>query len=177
MQFMIRPTGDPMAIVPAVRKAIAEIDPGRPLVDVSTTASHLRAGTGRFRSFVWLVTAFAAVAMLLAAIGTYGVMAYTVEQRRREIGIRRALGAGRREIVAIVGRRAIAFVAIGLAGGLAGALALTRLIESQLWDVTPTDPLTFVAVSVLLVAIAAIACVIPARRALSVDPTVALRTD
>jgi predicted permease len=177
MQFMIRPGGDPMAIVPALRKAIAEIDPGRPLVDVSTTASRLGAGRGRFRSFVWLVSAFAAVAMLLAAIGTYGVMAYTVDQRRREIGIRRALGAGRREIVAMVGRRAIAFVAIGLAGGLAGALALTRLIESQLWDVTPTDPLTFVAVSVLLVAIAAIACVIPARRALSVDPTIALRSD
>jgi len=177
MQFMIRSTGNPMAIVPAVRKAIAEIDPGRPLVDVSTTASRLGAGRGRFRSFVWLVSVFAAVAMLLAAIGTYGVMAYTVEQRRCEIGIRRALGAGPREIVAMVGRRAIAFVAIGLAGGLAGALALTRLIASQLWDVTPTDPLTFVAVSVLLVAIAAIACVIPARRALSVDPTVALRTD
>jgi len=177
MQFMIRPSGDPTATISAVRKAIGEIDPGRPLVDVTATASHLRAGTGRFRSFVWLVSVFAAVAMLLAAIGTYGVMAYTVDQRRREIGIRRALGAGRREIVAMVGRRAVAFVAIGLAGGLAGALALTRLIESQLWDVTPTDPLTFVAVSVLLVAIAAIACMIPARRALSVDPTVALRTD
>jgi putative ABC transport system permease protein len=177
MLFMIRPTGDPLAIAPAARKAIAEIDPTRPLVDVTTTASHLRAGTGRFRSFVWLVTAFAAVALLLAAIGTYGVMAYTVEQRRREIGIRRALGAGQREIVAMVGRRAVAFVAIGLAGGLAGALALTRLIESQLWSVTPTDPMTYVAVSILLVAIAAIACVIPARRALSVDPTIALRND
>jgi putative ABC transport system permease protein len=177
MVFLIRPTGDPMAIAPAVRKTLAEIDPGRPLVDVTTTASHLRAGTGRFRSFVWLVTAFAAVALLLAAIGTYGVMAYTVEQRRREIGIRRALGAGRREIIAMVGRRAVLFVAIGLAGGLVGALALTRLIESQLWSVTRTDPMTYAAVSVLLAVIAAVACAIPARRALSVDPTIALRQD
>jgi hypothetical protein len=123
-------------------------------------ASHLRAGTGQFRSYVWLVIVFAAVATLLAAIGTYGVMAYTVDQRTREIGIRRALGAGRREIVALVGRRAIAFVAAGLILGLAGALVLTRLIRSQLWGVTPPDPLTFAAVSTLLVAIALLACVI-----------------
>jgi ABC-type antimicrobial peptide transport system permease subunit len=140
-------------------------------------ASHLRAGTGKFRSFVWLVSVFAAVATLLAAIGTYGVMAYSVNQRTREIGIRRALGAGRREIVALVGRRALAFVAVGLVAGLAGALALTRLIASQLWGVTPTDPVTFAGVSVLLVAVALVACVIPARRALSVDPTLALRND
>jgi putative ABC transport system permease protein len=177
MLFMIRPTGDPLAIVPAARKAIAEIEPERPLANASTMTSHLRAGTGRFRSYVWLVTVFAVVAALLAAIGTYGVMAYTVDQRTREIGIRRALGAGRHEIIALVGRRAIAFVAVGLVWGLAGALALTGLIRSQLWGVTPTDPVTFAGVSVLLVAIALLACVIPARRALSVDPTIALRND
>jgi putative ABC transport system permease protein len=177
MLFMIRPTGDPLAIVPVARKAIAEIEPERPLANVTTMRSHLRAGTGQFRSFVWLVSVFAAVATLLAAIGTYGVMAYTVDQRTREIGIRRALGAGRREIMALVGRRAIAFVAAGLVWGLACALALTRLIRSQLWGVTPTDPMTFAGVSVLLVAIALLACVIPARRALSVDPTIALRNE
>jgi putative ABC transport system permease protein len=177
MLFMIRPTGDPLAFVASARNAVAELEPERPLVNVSTMSSHLRAGTGQFRSYVWLVIVFAAVATLLAAIGTYGVMAYTVDQRTREIGIRRALGAGRREIVALVGRRAIAFVAAGLVWGLAGALALTRLIRSQLWGVTPTDPVTFAGVSVLLVAIALLACVIPARRALSVDPTIALRND
>jgi len=177
MLFMIRPTGDPLAIVPAAQKAIAEIEPERPLANVSTIRSHLRAGTGQFRSYVWLVSVFAAVATLLAAIGTYGVMAYTVDQRTREIGIRRALGAGRREIVALVGRRAIVFVAAGLVWGLAGALVLTRLIRSQLWGVTPTDPVTFAGVSVMLVAIALLACVIPARRALSVNPTIALRNE
>jgi hypothetical protein len=102
--------------------------------------SHMRAATGRVRSFVWLVSVFAAVAALLAAIGTYGVMSYTVSQRTREIGIRRALGAGSREVVALVGRRALACVAAGLIAGLLTALALTRLIASQLWGVTPTDP-------------------------------------
>ena len=177
MLFVIRPTGDPLAFVAVARKAIAEIEPERPLANVTTMRSHLRAGTGQFRSYVWLVSVFAAMATLLAAIGTYGVMAYTVDQRTREIGIRRALGASRREIVALVGRRAIAFVAAGLVWGLAGALALTRLIRSQLWGVTPTDPVTFAGVSVLLVAIALLACVIPARRALSVNPTIALRNE
>jgi putative ABC transport system permease protein len=147
MLFMIRPAGDSSSVMVAARRAIAEIDPQRPLVEVSTMESHMRAATGQFRSFVWLVGVFAAVAVLLAAMGTYGVMAYTVSQRTREIGIRRALGAGRREIVALVGRRALAFVAGGLIAGLASALALTRLIASQLWGVSPTDPVTFAGVS------------------------------
>jgi len=146
-------------------------------VNVSTMESHMRAATGEFRSFVWLVSVFAMVAALLAAIGTYGVMAYTVSQRTREIGIRRALGAGPREIVTLVGRRALACVAAGLIAGLASAFALTRLIAARLWGVTPTDPVTFAGVSILLVAIALAACVLPARRALSVDPTLALRND
>jgi putative ABC transport system permease protein len=177
MLFIIRPAGDPSPVMASARRAIAEIDPQRPLVEVSTMESHMRAATGQFRSFVWLVSVFAAAAALLAAIGTYGVMAYTVSQRTREIGIRRALGAGPREIVALVGRRALACVAGGLVAGLASALALTRLIASQLWGVTPTDPVTFAGVSMLLVAIALAACVLPARRALSVDPTLALRND
>jgi putative ABC transport system permease protein len=177
MLFMIRPAGDPSEIMAAARRAIAEIDPQRPLVDVSTIESHMRAATGQFRSFVWLVGVFAAVAALLAGIGTYGVMAYTVSQRTREIGIRRALGAGPREIVALVGRRAVICVAGGLILGLASALALTRFIASQLWGVSPTDPVTFIGVSVLLVAIAGAACVLPAQRALSVEPTSALRCD
>ena len=170
MLFMIRPAGDPVAIVPSVRSAIADLQPDRPLVNVTTMESHMRAAMGRFRSYVWLVSVFAMTATLLAAIGTYGVMAYTVSQRTREIGIRRVLGAGPREIIALVGRRALAFVIAGLVVGLASAFALTRLIESQLWGVTPTDPATFAGVSLLLVAVALAACVLPVRRALSVDP-------
>ena len=177
MLFMVRPTGDPAPVMADARTAIASLDPKRPLVNVSTMESRMRAATGQFRSFVWLVSMFAAVAALLAAIGTYGVMAYTVNQRTREIGIRRALGAGPREIVALVGRRALLCVAAGLIAGLAGAFALTRLIAARLWGVTPTDPATFAGVSILLVAIALVACVPPARRALSVDPTISLRND
>lgn len=177
MLFMIRPAGDPATVMADARTAIAQLDPKQPLVNVSTMNSHMRAATGQFRSFVWLVSVFAGVAALLAAIGTYGVMAYTVNQRTREIGIRRALGAGPREIVGLVGRRALLCVAGGLIAGLGGALALTRLIAARLWGVTPTDPVTFASVSILLVAIALVACVPPARRALSVDPTIALRND
>jgi len=177
MLFMIRPTGDAAAVMADARTAIAGLDPTRPLVSVSTMESHMRAATGEFRSFVWLVSVFAVVAVLLAAIGTYGVMAYTVSQRTREIGIRRALGARPREIVALVGRRALVCVAAGLTAGLASALALTRVIAARLWGVTPTDPVTFAGVSILLVAVALLACVLPARRALSVDPTLALRND
>jgi putative ABC transport system permease protein len=177
MLFMIRPAGDSAGIVPAVRRALSGLQPDRPLVSVTTMESHTRAAMGRFRSYVWLVSVFAITATLLAAIGTYGVMAYTVSQRTREIGIRRALGAGRRDIIALIGRRALAFLGVGLVVGLASAFALTRLIESQLWGVTATDPLTFVAVSLLLVAIGLAACVVPVRRALSVEPTIALRND
>jgi ABC-type antimicrobial peptide transport system permease subunit len=163
--------------VPAARQAVAEIDPTRPLVSISTVEQHMRNAVGKFRYYVLLVVVFAGTATLLAAIGTYGVMAYSVSQRTREIGIRRALGAGPREIVALVGRRAMALVAAGLVAGIAGALVLTRLIASQLWGVTPTDPATFAGVSVLLTVVAMLACVLPARRAMAVDPTIALKSE
>jgi ABC-type antimicrobial peptide transport system permease subunit len=135
----------------------------------------MRNATGKFRYFVLLVSVFAGVATLLAAIGTYGVMAYSVSLRTREIGIRRALGAGRVEVIGLIGRRALALVGSGLVCGVAAALLLTRLIASQLWGVTPTDPATFIGVSLLLVGVALVACIAPARRALAVDPTIALR--
>jgi len=177
MVFMIRSSGDPLAIMPPARRAIAEIDPGRPLAKVTTDASHMLAATARFRSYVWLVGVFAVMTTLLAGIGTYGVMAYVVSLRTREIGIRRALGARPRDIVALVGRRALVFLGVGLLMGVAAAPALTRLIESQLWGITPTDPTTFVGVSGLLAAIALAAAAMPVRRALAVDPAMTLRND
>jgi putative ABC transport system permease protein len=177
MTFMLRATGDPAALVPAARRAVAEVEPDRPLAAVSTVELHMSNAMARFRYSVLLVGVFAGMATLLAAIGTYGVMAYTVSRRTREIGIRRAMGAGPREIIAFVARRALMLVAVGLAGGLAGALALTRLIATQLWGVTPTDPPTFAAVSLVLAGVAALACTGPVRRAMAVDPTIALRSE
>ena len=177
MIFMLRSTGEQQALILAARQALAEIDPNRPVAAVSTVESHMSNAVGQFRDSVLLVAVLAAVATLLAAIGTYGVMAYAVNQHTREIGIRRALGAGPREIIGFVGRRALTCVGLGLASGLAGAFLLTRLIASQLWGITPTDPTTFVTVSILLVTVAALACLIPARRALAVDPTIALRSE
>jgi putative ABC transport system permease protein len=177
MVFMIRPAGDPAALMPAVRQAIGEVQPGRPAVRVTTAESHMSAGMARFRSYVWLVSVFAITATVLAGIGTYGVMAHVVSLRTREIGIRRSLGASRRDIVVLVGRRALLFLAGGLGVGVASALLVTPLIESQLWGITATDPATFVGVSMLLAAIALVAAGIPARHALAVDPAIALRND
>jgi predicted permease len=177
MTFIMRAAGDPDGLIPLARQALAGIDPDRPVARPATVESHMRNATGQFRYFVLLISVFAGVATLLAAIGTYGVMAYSVNLRTREIGIRRALGAGRVEVIMMIGRRALALVGSGLVCGVAGALLFTRLIASRLWGVSPTDPATFVGVSLLLVAVAIVACIAPARRALAVDPTTALRTE
>jgi putative ABC transport system permease protein len=115
------------------------------------------------------------VATVLAAVGIYGVMAYAVEQRTREIGIRMALGAGGWQVLRLVIHQAIWMIAAGLVLGVAGALALTRFISSELWEVQATDPATFAGVSLLLIAVALLACLVPTRRAARVDPTIALR--
>jgi putative ABC transport system permease protein len=177
MTFMLRRAGDADGLMALARQAVADVDPDRPLAGLSTVEARMRNATSKFRYFVLLVSVFAALATLLAAIGTYGVMAYSVSLRTREIGIRRALGAGRSEVVMLIGRRALALVGAALVCGVAGALLLTRLIASQLWGVTPTDPATFIGVSLLLVGVALAACIAPARRALAVDPTVALRAE
>jgi putative ABC transport system permease protein len=176
MTFFVRGGDDPTRLVPAIRSAVASIEPELPIANVGREereAYYLFAT----HSHVFLVGIFAALAMVLAAVGVYGVMSYAIAQRTREIGIRVALGAGASQIVSLVARHAIAVVSIGLVGGLAGALLLTRLIESQLWGVTPTDPPTFAAVSAMLVGAAALACLVPVRRALRVDPTIALKTE
>jgi putative ABC transport system permease protein len=177
MTFMLRATGDLASITSAAQRAVAEIEPDRALFSASTVDSNMSNAMGKFRYLVVVVAVFAAMATLLAAIGTYGVMACTVSERTKEIGIRRAMGASPREIVAFIGRRAFIVVAAGLAGGIAGALALTRLIASQLWGVRPTDPATFTTVALVLVGVAIVACIVPVRRAMAVDPTIALRVE
>jgi putative ABC transport system permease protein len=121
-----------------------------------------------------LLGLFAVVATALAAVGIYGVMAFAVEQRTREIGIRMALGAGGWDVLQLIGRQAIVVIAFGVAAGVAGAVALTRFISSEMWEVKAADPETYMAVTVLLISVAILACVLPTRRAVRVDPNQAL---
>jgi putative ABC transport system permease protein len=152
-----------------VRRAAAEAAPGRPLANIQSLNRY--GAAVRDRGYSALVLAiFAMVATLLAATGVYGVMAYSVAQRRMEIGIRMTLGASGRQIVKLIGGQALLLIVSGLALGLAGSVLLTRLISSQLWGVAPTDPLTFAGVTALLALVALTACLVPIRRAIRVNP-------
>jgi putative ABC transport system permease protein len=173
--LVVRTTGDPNAMIPAVVGEVQALDPDLPVYDVATMDRRFSDSLARRRFSTLLLGALAAVASLLAAIGIYGVLAYAVNQRTHEIGVRMALGAGRRDIVRLVVGQAVVMVALGIAAGLVGALALTRVMESLLFGVSATDAATFVAVPLVLAAIALVASYIPARRATRVDPLVALR--
>ena len=173
MTFVLRTSGDPTSLVQAVQQAVAEVEPDRPLGNISTRRVE-RYLVGRY-SYVFVLVAFAMAATLIASIGVYGVMSYTVAQRLREIAIRIALGADGRDVFTVVARQALAIVGVGLGLGLAGALGMGRLISSQLWGITPTDPATFLGVALLLGAVAAAACLVPVRHALRADPVSVLK--
>jgi putative ABC transport system permease protein len=175
MYFILRTTGDPMKLVPAMRQALADVDRDKPASSIRTVEQNLDQQIQFVRLYVLLLGIFGGVAAVLAAIGIYGVMAYSVAERTREIGIRMALGAGARDVLALVMRQALLLIGIGLVAGIAASFALTRVIKTALYEVTPTDPATFIAVALSLTAVALIACFIPTRRAVEVDPTVALR--
>jgi putative ABC transport system permease protein len=175
MTFIMRTAGDPMQALPAVRRAVEEVDRNQPLIDPKTEDSYLAVQAQYPRYYSMLLGLFAAVATGLAAVGIYGVMAFTVEQRTREIGIRMALGASGREVLTLIVRQALVVIAGGVAVGVAGATVLTRFISSAIWEVKTTDPGTFAGLTVLLTAIAVLACLAPTRRAVRVDPTSALR--
>jgi len=175
MTFVLRTTGDPLSLIPAVRHAAAEVDPNKPAANLRTVEQNLDQQVQYLRLYILLLGIFGAIAAVLAAIGIYGVMAYSVAERTREIGIRMALGAGGRDVLRLVVRQALILIAIGLGLGLAGSFALTRVIQNSLYGVTATDPATFGGVSLLLTLVALFACLVPTRRAVRVDPTVALR--
>jgi len=175
MAFVIRSDGEPMALAPAVRRAVAEIDRGKPAGNIRTVEQYLGQQSRGLELYATLLGIFGAAAGLLAALGIYGVMAYTIAQRTREIGIRMALGAGGTRVMRLVMLRAVILIGIGLVLGLAGAMGLTRVLASELFEVSPTDPLTFTIVTIGLTVVALVACLIPTRRAVGVDPTVALR--
>ena len=172
-----RTDGDPMALVPSLRQALRAVDPELPMNDVRTLRQRVDDSIAAPRVSVIVLAAFAGLALALAAIGIYGVLAYSVAQRTREIGIRMALGANARDVRGLIVRQGMTPVVIGLVAGLAGAFWVTTLMEKLLYGVAPRDPLTFATVALFLSVVALIACYAPARRATVVAPTEALRYD
>jgi len=175
MNFVVRTDGDPQALAAGVRAAVREIDPSLPVYGLRPMSEVVARSMVQPRFLSLLLATFSAIALFLAAIGIYGVMAYSVAQRTQEIGVRMALGAQRLHVLRLVFGQGFFLLVIGIVIGLAGAFALTRLMRTLLFEVTATDPLTYSAVVALLTGIALLACYIPARRATKVDPLVALR--
>jgi ABC-type antimicrobial peptide transport system permease subunit len=175
MFFVLRTSVEPMGLVETVKRAVAEVDLTRPASNFRTVEQNPNQQTQYLRLYILLLGIFGGIAAILAAIGIYGIMAYSVAERTREIGIRMSLGAGSLDVVIMVMRHALVLVAIGWLAGLLSSFGLTRLIQSGLYGVTATDPATYAGISLLLVLIATSACLIPTLRALRVDPTIALR--
>ncbi|HJP93195.1 MAG TPA: ABC transporter permease [Pyrinomonadaceae bacterium] len=179
--FEVRTAGDPNSIVASVRNAVGQVDPNLPLIDIKTQVEQADETLRMDRLFAKLLTLFALLAQQLAAIGLFGVLAYTVSQRTHEIGIRMALGADRANVLKMIVWQGMTLVVLGVILGLAGSYVLTKYLESwiklsdMLFGVKVSDPLTYVVIAVLLTVVALIACYIPARRATKVDPLVALR--
>ena len=175
VSVVIRTAVPPATLIDPVRHAIRTLDPDLPVIELDTFENRFRIDHWPARVFGSMFALFGGIALLLAGIGLYGVTSYAVSQRSHEIGVRMALGASGRRILSDVLRGGLRQVIIGLVIGLAGAAVLTRLLEAQLVDVPPHDPLTFTGVAAILVAIGAMGCLIPATRALRVNPVDALR--
>jgi putative ABC transport system permease protein len=172
-----RTVGNPAALAQAVRHEVQALNKDLPVYDVKTMRERIRDATARARFSAILLAVFAAIALALAAVGIYGVMSYLVTQRTREIGIRIALGAGSSNVLGLVARRGAALALTGIAIGVAGALASTRVLATMLYEVKFDDSQTYFEVAIVLAAVALLASYIPARRAVSVDPSVALRAE
>ena len=177
MNVVVRSDVAPAALTSAIKKEIHELDPDLPIYNVRTMDDRVQESLARRRFSMMMLGLFAFLALALATIGIYGVMAYMVSQGTREIGIRLALGATQNNILRLVVRQGMALALTGVAIGLVGAFVLTRLMRSLLFGVKSTDPLTFVAIASLLAAIALLASYIPARRAARIDPMVSLRCE
>lgn len=171
----LRTAGDPRTLGEAIRREVQAVDPGVPVFGIRTMDDVLAKNLAARRFALELLGVFAAIAFLLASIGIYGVMAYTFSQRIGEIGLRMELGAQRSDILKLVLREGALIVVFGVLTGLLGAVMLTRFLQTMLFDVKPTDPITFGALTTLLAAVALLACLIPAQKASRVDPLVALR--
>jgi putative ABC transport system permease protein len=175
MYLVVRGTGSGTDLVPAIRSELAGMDSTIPLAQIRTMEELLDESLVQQRFRTWLVSGFAAIALLLSAIGLYALISYSVSQRTREIGVRVALGAQRSNVMGMVLREGVKLLVFGLLLGLLGAFSVTRIIRSLLYSTSSTDALSFIVTSLTLFAVALLACYIPARRATKVDPMVALR--
>ena len=175
MNIVVRTTTDPGSMTSAVLQQISRVDPDQPVYQVKTMDEYLGESMAQRRLSTVLLGVFAALALILAALGVYGMMSYLVSQRTREIGVRMALGARQLDILKLVVRHGMWLSILGIAVGVAAALLLTRIMTSSLYGISASDPLTYLGISALLALIALLACLIPARRALKVDPIIALR--
>jgi len=177
MSFAVRTMGDASSVVPSIREAVREVDNTLPLTNVATQVEQSANSLTQQRLFARLMSFFALLVTLLSAIGLYGVMAYSVAQRTIEIGIRMALGAKTADVLRLVVWQGLKLVLVGLTAGTFAAVSLKKIVESRLFGVKATDPLTFVVMSILLLIVALAACLIPARRAARIDPMIALRNE
>jgi len=177
MDVVLRTIGDPLALSNSAREAVWSLDRDLPIPRIQTMEQNLSARVAQRRLNMLLLGLFASVALILAAVGIYGVMSYAVTQRTNEIGIRMALGAQASDVVGLVLKHGMALTLVGVAIGLIATFMLTRLMASLLFGVSATDPITFAAIAALLIGVALVACWIPARRATRVDPMVALRCE
>ena len=175
MTILVRAQGDPAALVSALRGAVWSIDPNQPIANVNTMEQIISDSIAQQRLSMVLMGLFGALALVLSAVGIYGLLSFAVTQRTQEMGIRLALGAQVSDVLALVLKQGMVLVLAGEVLGLAGAFALTRLISSLLFGVRPTDAMTFIAVGAVLALVALLACYFPARRATKVDPMIALR--
>lgn len=177
MSLLVKSQGDPLALVPAIRALVGSIDADQPIAKATTMERLLDAQLAQPRFQMSLMGLFGVLALTLAGIGLYGLLAFLVAGRKSEIGVRLALGAGGADIFRLVVRQGMAPALVGLGVGLGAALGVTRMLAGLLFGVSPHDPLTFAAITALLIAVAFAACLLPARRAMNVDPMVALRSE
>jgi ABC-type antimicrobial peptide transport system permease subunit len=177
MSLVVRTRGDAAALAPAIRSAIWSVDKDQPIVRVATMDQLLAASAAERRFALVLFQAFALVALVLAATGIYGLLSGSVTERTREIGVRLALGASRRDILALVARQGLTLTGLGIVIGVGGAMAASQAIVTLLFGVSRVDPITYLGVMALLMGVSVVACWVPARRATRVDPMVALRNE
>jgi putative ABC transport system permease protein len=173
----VRTAGEPAAYANQMRRAVQTIDPDQPIANVRTMDELISRSVGQRRLSMLLLSLFSGIALVLASVGIYGLMSYSVAQRSRELGVRIALGAARADVLRLVLRQGMSLAVTGIAVGVVAAFALTRLIDSQLYGVRATDPATFVGVAALLGLTALVANLVPALRATRVDPAVVLREE